>query len=207
MVYPDSVQVQVFEREHQTTGRDGNFTGNMTMELNEYADVTSWDCLMDQIVAEMVESGAFGPGRGYVSFAQDADGTSGQDNFASTVVYGTVTVSDGPVHQRCRIVVKKKHQSPIIRALYKNDQQFHNEILFYERIAPFLLAVVPTAERRSVAPLFCRYLYGRNDCDASALRDMIILENTTTTHGYRMSDERLHLDFDHLVMALKTLAK
>jgi len=160
-------------------------------------------------VAEMIEAEVFGPDGRFVSFALDGQHTE-QDQFASSVLYGTVTVTDRDCHQQShRLVFKFKHPIPEIRALIKNDKQFHNEILFYERIAPFLLARCSLRDAHEPAtPSFCRYFYGRNDCDDLAQRDMIVLENESS-RGYRSAniEHRLRLDLDHLIVALRALAK
>lgn len=164
----------------------------------------SW---MDQEVAELTEAGAFGPGIRYLSFNLDSQHTE-HNQFASTVLYGTVTVSnDRPTARIFGIVIKLKHRQPELREMYKTDAQFRNEILFYENILPFLIACTPTAGGDRTPPA-CRYFYGRNDCGDHVARDMIVLENATI-HGYRspLSDHRLHLNFDHLAVALQTLAK
>lgn len=179
----------------------------MDRENDATPTVADWD--VERAVAEMTEAGAFGPGRGFVSYeppkAFAAASSEQQNNFASIMSYGTVTVSDGPLrHQSHSLVIKMKHRSSVLRDLYRTDAQFHNETLFYEWIAPFLLAAVPAAHR---APSLCRYFYGRNECGARSTQDVIVLENATAAHGYRMSEHRLHLDFDHLVAALNALAK
>lgn len=169
------------------------------------AIVDGWP--VDRAIAEIMNTGAFGPECEFVSFKLDSRHTA-HDQFASTLLYGTVTVRDGRATASDRgLVIKLKHQDPKMRHLYQTDKQFHNEILFYEKIVPFLLASVPTAGGDR-APPACRYFYGRNDCGDHVARDMIVLENATV-HGYRSprSDHRLFLDFDHLVVALRTLAK
>lgn len=173
---------------------------------------TDGDRSMDRLVAEMTDAGAFGPGCTPVSFEPDSR-FAGRDQFASTIVYGTVTVLDRATgsRNRHRLVFKFKHPKPELRAMFRNDEQFHNESLFYERLMPLLLDRVPTAAAAgqavpSVAPPLCRYVYGRNACGDETLRDVIVLENASP-QGYRLSDHRLFLDFDHLVLALRTLAK
>lgn len=163
------------------------------------------------MVAEITSSGAFGPDRRYVSFELD-DPVAKQDQFASTVLFGTVCVGDrdGLVHRR-RLVFKMKHRDREMRAVFRNDIQFHNETWFYEKLMPFLVNLLPAAGTTAAAAEdrvlpFCRYFYGRNECGDRTSRDVIVLENECT-RGYRMSDERMYLDFDHLVVALRTLAK
>lgn len=166
------------------------------------------DWSLERVVVEMTDAGAFGQECRFVSFGLDNQ-LDKQNNFASTVFCGTVIVADHKGLQRHhQIVIKIKHQTPEFRNLFKSDFQFHNEILFYERILPFLLSFMSTnggCPKDCLLP-FCRYIYGQNKCADIALQDIIVLENACP-QGYRLSKERLHLDFDHLVVALKTLAK
>lgn len=169
---------------------------------------TLQDWPMARTVAEMTDTGVFGPECRFVSFKLDKQHTE-QDQFASNVYYGTVTVNDPEgLHRRHRIVIKTKHQIPELRIMVRSDIHFHNEVLFYERILPFLLDTLPahgvSAEGRP--PPFCRYYYGRNMCGDLVSQDMIILENECA-RGFQMSELRLHLDFDHLIVAIKALAK
>lgn len=157
----------------------------------------------------MTAAGAFGPDSRLVSFELEGLHTE-LDQFASLVLYGTATVDDrdGRRHSR-RLVFKFKHLEPEVRAFIRSDNQFHNEILFYERIAPFLLAKGSKRNGGGTAgPTLCRYFYGRNNCDEDAHLDVIVLENETV-RGYRtaVTGHRLSLDFDHLIVALRTLAK
>jgi hypothetical protein len=164
----------------------------------------SRDWSIERAVEDMTAIGAFGPGRGFVSFTLDNRHT-GQDQFASVVLYGTVTLRDEPDGLRShQLVIKLKHRTPEMIALCTNDAQFHNEKLFYERIKPFLLDCAQGQDR---LPSLCRYFYGRNECGDQAFRDAIVLENECP-RGYRcMSGDRKFMDFDHLVVALRTLAK
>lgn len=163
---------------------------------------------LDRRVEEMTEDGAFGPDVRFVSFKLDNRHT-GKDQFASTVLYGSVTVrgDDDDDQAVRRLVIKLKHRVPELRDMMSSDLQFQNEILFYERILPFLRALLPPG-RESCAPSTCRYRYGRNDGGQHVLQDMIVLDNDTA-RGYEpaRSAHRLFMDFDHLVVALRTLAK
>jgi len=164
------------------------------------------------LVQQMTEAQVFGTEDRIVSFELDSEHT-GQDQFASTVLYATIVVSGGDHDQvvtdndrRLRLVIKLKHREPELRVMYNNDLQFHNEILFYEQIMPVLITGMPNS--RNCAPSFCRYFYGRNDCGDLVLQDLVVLQNETY-RGYRsaLTEHRVFLDFDHLVVALKALAK
>lgn len=182
------------------------------------ADPDEWS--IDRAMAEMTGTGVFGTGRRFVSFEPDRRYDEG-DYFASMLLFGTITVTfdddneggHGEAHfEQYQLIIKFKHRTPELRAMCNNDLQFHNEILFFERIVPFLLASASSANdgcvhnHRSVAPLFSRYFYGRNDCGDRAPQDMVVLESVCH-HEYRLSNQLVYLDFDHLVVALRTLAK
>lgn len=158
---------------------------------------------MDRAIAEMIEAGAFGAGAQLEMIEPDSQRT-GQDQYASTVYFGTVLVRDrqGDRHSH-QLVFKLKHRMAGLRDLYQADSQFHNEILFYERIVPFFRTAQLATDR---VPSLANYFYGRNGCADLVDTDMIVLENEST-RGYRLSEQRLYLDLDHMIVTLKTLAK
>lgn len=183
---------------HNAFGRaNGRFSSHKNM--SDTAD--RW---LDRTIADAADAGVFGTGGRFASFASDGQ-HGANDQFASIVYYGTVTVTEDDLSRRRRILVKLKHRWVELRNLFRTDLQFHNEILFYEKIAPSLVRTVDGPR----APSLCRYFYGRNECGRLAERDLIVLENATWRHGYRsaVSDHPLYLDFDHLIVALRTLAK
>jgi len=164
---------------------------------------------VDRTIEDMTAAEAFGPDSRIASFKLEGLHTD-QNQFASCVVYGVATVDDRDGRRRShRLVFKYKHPMPEMREFYNNDNQFHNEILFYGRIAPFLLSHSSRRDGDETATtLFCRYFYGRNDCGEQVHRDVVVLENATSI-GYQKAvvGHRLSLDFEHLTVALKALAK
>jgi len=99
---------------------------------------TDWST--DLLVQQMTEAQVFGTDDRIVSFELDSEHT-GQDQFASTVLYATIVVRGGDHDQvvtdndrRLRLVIKLKHRDPELRDMNNNDLQFHNEILFYEQM-------------------------------------------------------------------------
>ncbi|XP_022177325.1 uncharacterized protein LOC111038507 isoform X1 [Myzus persicae] len=161
------------------------------------------------VAEKMIESKVCGPDSVFVSFKLDKWHTE-PNQFCSVVLYGTMTVSDRDCRNQIHpLVLKFKHINPQKRKICRNDQQFYNEKLFYEQITPFLLAFVsPRDDDVSMTPSLCRYFYGRNDCGDLADRDLIVLGNETV-RGYRsaVNDHRLTLDYDHMAIAVRTLAK
>ncbi|VVC43031.1 Protein of unknown function DUF227,CHK kinase-like,Protein kinase-like domain [Cinara cedri] len=158
---------------------------------------------MDVAVADMIDAGAFGPGSEIMSIEPDSRYT-GQDQYATTVYFSTVTIRDrGGNHHSHHVVFKIKKRSPGIENLIRAYSQFHNEILFYERIMPFFRTCALTHH----VPTLSRYIYGRNNYDTNfAFKDMVVLENACL-RGYVLSEQRLHLNLEHTIVALKTLAK
>lgn len=162
------------------------------------------DLSVAAVVADMKAAGAFGQGAVLLSYESDGGRHAGQDQFATIVHYGTATVDGGRGPCRRRLVIKLKHRLARVREYLNNDAQFHNEIHFYERTLPSLLARAP-ADR---VPSLCRYVYGRNDCGRHAHRDAVVLENAggPPLH-YRPYAHKVDLDLDHALVALGTLAK
>jgi len=117
------------------------------------------------MATKMIESKVFGPDSLFVSFTLDKWHTD-PHQFCSVVLYGTMTVSNRDCHNQSHsLVFKLKHLMPQKRELCRNDQKFHNEKLFYEKIASFLLAIGSQRDGDCpTMPPLGRYFYGRNDC-------------------------------------------
>lgn len=161
------------------------------------------DSFIQDYIPLIVAEGAFGKNVNFVSFEMDKN-LAGKDQFMSTVLFGTVTTSDGLVHS---VLFKLKLQDSVKREKLKIDLQFHNEILMYEKIIPFLLACYGSAEGCTNGHLsLARYYYGRNKCGEYAEKDLIVLENVRPL-GFRLSEEYLFLDYNHLLNAIQALAK
>jgi len=155
-------------------------------------------------LSNIVSIGAFGKNIKYVSFDLDEDHVGLQDQYMSTILFGTVITSD---ESQYRVVIKLKLRDEKMREILKIDFQFHNEITMYEKIIPFLFEC-----HRSIAggvgdcPAVPRFFYGRNKCGEFVEKDLIVLENVNPL-GFRLCEERLFIDYGHLVIALQALAK
>ncbi|XP_022176933.1 uncharacterized protein LOC111038225 isoform X2 [Myzus persicae] len=122
----------------------------------------------------------------------------------STVLFGTVTTSE---ESKYRVVIKLKLRDEKMREVLKIDFQFKNEITMYETIIPFLFECHRSMEADiGNCPSVPQFFYGRNKCGEFVEKDLIILENVNPL-GFRLSEERLFIDYDHLVIALQALAK
>lgn len=151
----------------------------------------------------IADGGAFGSNRTLVSF-EVHNGVAEPDEWKYTTVVGTAVTSDG-LH--CPVMIKLKHQDAVLRDVWQSDKLFHNELIMYERIIPFLLECRgPTTVGDANALSFPLFVYGRNVCGDVAEKDFIVFENVYTL-GYRFTGDRLFLDNEHVTIALRALAK
>lgn len=158
--------------------------------------------LRDELSA-IVTAGVFGKNVNFVSFEENTNNDK-MYHYMSTVVFGTIKTSDKSAHQ---IVIKLKLRNEKLRKYFKIDFQFHNEITMYEKIIPFLLSSQSsTSQNVCNVPCLPRFFYGRNRCGEFVEDDLIVLENISP-QGYRLCQERIFLDYDHLISALQALAK
>lgn len=158
--------------------------------------------LGDELSA-IVTDGVFGKNVNFVSFEQNINNDE-MYQYMSTVIFGTIKTSDQSAHQ---IVIKLKLRDEKLRKHFKIDSQFHNEITMYEKIIPFLLSSqTSTARDTCNVPTLPRFFYGRNRCGEFVEDDLIVLENISP-RGYRLCQERIFMDYDHLICALQALAK
>ncbi|XP_027847192.2 uncharacterized protein LOC114127210 [Aphis gossypii] len=160
------------------------------------------DSLLREELPEIVSNGAFGKNLKYVSFELNQD-HMGQDQYMSTVLFGTVTTSD---ESQFHVVTKFKLRSEKLRHMFKIDFQFNNEIIMYETIIPFLFECHRSLNGVEDLPLLPKFFYGRNKGGEFFERDLIMVENVNPL-GFKLSEARMFLDYDHLITALQALAK
>lgn len=161
------------------------------------------DSMLREELSAIVTNGAFGKNIDFVSFDQVANHEK-LCQYMSTVIFGTITTSDRSTYH---IVIKIKLRDEKLREYFKIDIQFHNEITMYENIIPFLLSSQnSTTLDVCNVPSLPRFFYGRNRCGEFVENDLIVLENVCP-QGYRLCQERIFLDYDHLKRAVQALAK
>lgn len=160
------------------------------------------DALITEELPAIVAEGSFGRDVTFVSFERNTD-MMAKDQFQSEVVFGRVITSDGSGHS---VVIKLKVREISKLNAILNYENFHNEIVMYDKIIPFLLECRDSTADVHNMPTLTRFFYGRNRSGRCRETDLIILEDSTTK-GYRLCDERMFLDYDHLVTALQAIAK
>jgi hypothetical protein len=150
----------------------------------------------------IVNEGAFGKNRTLVSF-KVYNSIPDLDEWKYTTIVGTVITSDG-LHYP--VMIRLKIQDQMLRDCWQSDKLFHNELIMYEEIIPFLLECRGPTVSDTNALSFSLFFYGRNKCGEFAKKDFIVFENVYNL-GYRFNEERLFLDNEHVTIALRAIAK
>lgn len=157
---------------------------------------------IEEEMQAIADAGAFGKNRTLASFEMHHSAPD-LDEWKYTTIVGTVVTSDG-LHYP--VMIRLKLQDPVMRECWQSDKLFHNELIMYEKIIPFLLECRGPTVGDANALSLSLFLYGRNKGGESADRDLIVFENVHTL-GYRFNEERLFLDNEHVTIALRAVAK
>lgn len=164
------------------------------------------DFLKNALFPRATIAGAFGPDAEYETFRVDPiSGVASTDQFASDIVFGTIKLKG---REDIRTVIKFKNADPKMSAMMNMHQKFHNEHAFYARLLPELAR--RSANPEEVFALFPRFIYSNATLDGTdgsddAGGEQVIVITDLTSDGYRMSDDRLFLDADHVMLALRKL--
>lgn len=157
---------------------------------------------IEEEIHAIVNEGAFGKNRTLVSFKVH-NSIPEVDEWKYTTIDGTVITSDG-LHYP--VMIRLKHQDQMLRDCWQSDKLFHNELIMYEKIIPFLLECRGPTFSDANALSFALFFYGRNKCGELADKDLIVFENVYAL-GYRFNEDRLFLDDEHIAIALRAMAK
>jgi len=175
-------------------------------------DDAMWSSRMDYLntvaFPRAAAEGAFGPGAEYMSFRlDDRDGAvAAGDQFASDIVFGTVTLTGSEWPEGVvPVVVKFKNADARLSAMMNMHQKFYNEYVFYSRLLPELAA--SAADPVTAFALFPRFLYSNATPDGvtdGGQKQVIVLASLAPA-GYRTADQRVFLDVEHTLLALRKL--
>lgn len=161
------------------------------------------DYLKTRVFPQATAEGAFGPVAEYKTFRTDDDcSTAASDQFASDIVFGTVMLKGRSV----RVVIKFKNTDPVMSAMMNMHQKFHNEYAFYTQLLPELAR--RAADPAATFALFPRFVYSNATPDGSGGKigdEEVIVVANAAPDGYRMSDQRVFLDVEHMLLALRKL--
>lgn len=124
----------------------------------------------------------------------------GEDHFASEVVFAEVKLQNGASVKSVHVVIKQQQPDELIRRMMTTDAQFYNEVLVYNEILPML------DDNGLVNDIFPKCIYSNATLGDNYEEDIVVVEDLRQK-GFRLTNEKLFLDFNHCVIALKKIAK
>uniref|UniRef100_A0A1B6HIT1 CHK kinase-like domain-containing protein n=1 Tax=Homalodisca liturata TaxID=320908 RepID=A0A1B6HIT1_9HEMI len=156
------------------------------------------DQKLKDILEKAADSGRFGNNFTFVDLIPSD--VEGEDHFASAVIFAEVKLKNGSCDKHVKVVIKKQQHNAFVRDMMNTDPQFYNEALMYNEILPFMEknGIVENSFPKSI---YCNATLGDNFED-----DILIFEDLKQD-GYRLTAEKLFLDFDHCAVALKKLGR
>ncbi|XP_078051952.1 uncharacterized protein LOC144478102 [Augochlora pura] len=141
---------------------------------------------IDQWISLMTER--MGKDFKHVSYNLESPGES---FFLSSMFFLSITANYGDEGKKTiRVVVKRPPLLPAIRDMLKSDEQFHNEILFYDRYAI----------GHEDLPV-CYYSH-----EDPPTKSVLILENIEE-RGYHLCSWRYNVPMDYTIAALQEIAR
>lgn len=158
--------------------------------------------LEEELINLIVSEGAFGKNCNLISFKL-YNCMTGMKEWWYRRIFCNIITSDG-LHYS--IMIKLKIQDLVLRECFGCDFMFDNELIFYEKIVPFLLECRGPTVNDAHALFLPRFFYGRNKCSKLMSNDLIVIENVITL-GFCLSNDKVFLDYEHLTIALQTIAK
>lgn len=157
------------------------------------------------IIEDAINSGAFGD-KVKLQQCEFDNSNQGDDHFASVAVFvklrfrKTKIVPESVDSADFRLVMKMQNKEQYVRDLLGTDVQFYNEVIMYKDILPFLNV------NNEIDSIFSKFYYGKATLNSEPEKDCVITEDLRE-YGYKLTDEKLFLDYDHCVLALRKLAK
>lgn len=125
--------------------------------------------------------------------------TVGQDQFMSNVVFLTAVVQRDKCTVRLPLVVKLEPFNIELRESLKTNIQFYNEVFMYEIVLPFL-------DKSNICEtIFAKFYHGVGRTDKTD-ENIVVIEDLRPK-GFRLTEERAFLDYEHLSLAMSKLGK
>ncbi|MGP1915471.1 MAG: phosphotransferase [Candidatus Hodgkinia cicadicola] len=157
--------------------------------------------LREDIIPLLVKKNKFGKNVRLINVDIDRK-YLGDDQYASNILFIDV-VLENHKQRRESLVVKYEVAEETLREMIWTEMQFLNEIYAYEIVLPFLFETCG----RSVDEFFPKFYHGVSNYGYNRPEDDIIILEDLRPKGFRLAEEKLYLDYDHVVVALKKLAE
>ncbi|RZF37135.1 hypothetical protein LSTR_LSTR015325 [Laodelphax striatellus] len=167
--------------------------------------------LENELFPTAMKNGNFGRELTFVGCELDAE-AAGVDQYASSVVFLTATATSDSdrankiqtadhQHTRFNLVVKFQPTDAKVRELMNSDVQFHNELSMYTTILPKL-----DNSTSIISSIFPKFYFGVSTLGNDPESDVVAIEDLRGL-GFRLTEERAFLDYDHVALTLTALGK
>lgn len=147
-----------------------------------------------EYLPKALAAGGFGEDIELVRVVKDSE--EGKDQFASTVIFVDVELRVKGELKTFPLVCKFQCSSAERREKFNTDVQFFNEVLVYTEIVTLF-----TKSAKQELPTF---YFGEATLNKSPKDDVIIVENLLP-QGYRHTEKKLFLDYEHCSLVFKSL--
>ncbi|KAJ4448874.1 hypothetical protein ANN_00265 [Periplaneta americana] len=102
--------------------------------------------------------------------------------------------------EKLHMLIKLPPEDLNIRKYLDTGVLFHNETLIYTEMIPLMEEFLKSRGSFSIQSLFPKCYYTRSDEDIVVLQDL-------NPEGFRTAEEKLFLDYDHCLLALRALSR
>lgn len=151
-----------------------------------------------EVIGSAAKNGKFGEVFTLVDLIPSSK--EGEAQFASDVVFARAKLENGSGLRDEDVVIKRAQKNDFIRQMSNSDAQFYNEHLMYSEVLTFLEADGVISE------IYPKSIHTNATLGENYEDDIIVVEDLRT-HGYKLTKEKVFLDFDHCALALKSLGR
>lgn len=124
----------------------------------------------------------------------------GEAQFASDVIFARAKLENGSGQRDEDVVIKRAQKNDYIRQMSNSDAQFYNEHLMYSEVFSFLEA------NGVISEIYPKSVHTNATLGENYEDDIIVVEDLRP-HGYKLTKEKVFLDFDHCALAMKSLGR
>ncbi|KAJ4448875.1 hypothetical protein ANN_00266 [Periplaneta americana] len=128
-----------------------------------------------------------------------------EDHYMSNAFFVNVLLkfeADSP--ERYYMLIKLPEEDPYIRKYLNTEVLFHNETLIYTQMIPLMEEFLKKRVSFSIQSLFPTCYYARSD---SAPDEDVVVLGDMKPEGFRTTEMKIFLDYDHCVLALRALGR
>ncbi|KAJ4448877.1 hypothetical protein ANN_00268 [Periplaneta americana] len=163
--------------------------------------------ITDKIVPIILQHGSFknrNKGRTEITICEVTPKEK-EDHYMSNVFFINVLLkfeADSP--ERYYMVIKLPQEDPYIRQFLDTEVLFHNETLIYTQMIPLMEEFLKKRVSFSIQSIFPECYYARSD---SAPDEDVVVLGDMKPEGFRTTEMKVFLDYDHCVLALRALGR